>query len=326
MVPRGGDPGLPPPAERSRDRAHPRGYRGEPGRGSTPTPGGEGSEPPSPGRESLEEPPRCSSADGCRGCPPGERAWGSPEEGISGEQRRGTPLNPPGEGPGGPPGLRGWDARSAGGARGVAPGPGAAQASPAPRRSSQRGRAGSCRRPSASCCPRGWDSHTHTHKHPPQLNSISLSPSSFAPDHRQDAAFAAGDHRAPRHRAGAPLRLHHRQRKYGRSSGTGVAREGHTALFLFVAHFPAWLLAGNLCFPIAVLLAVGFGRFFFAQKTLPVFMLSDVTGGCSRVWQRMLSASPLVLGHGELLEPSSPSASFGSHQAASEHPNPLPCG
>lgn len=172
----------------------------------------------------------------------------------------------------------------------------------------------------------GAGTHTHTHKHPPQLNSISLSPSSFAPDHRQDAAFAAGDHRAPRHRAGAPLRLHHRQRKYGRSSGTGVAREGHTALFLFVAHFPAWLLAGNLCFPIAVLLAVGFRRIFFAQKTLPVFMLSDVTSGCSHAWQRMLSASPLMLGHGELLEPSSPSASFGSRQAASEHPNPLPCG
>lgn len=112
----------------------------------------------------------------------------------------------------------------------------------------------------------GAGTHTHTHKHPPQLNSISLSSSSFAPDHRQDAAFAAGDHRAPRHRAGAPLRLHHRQRKYGRSSGTGVAREGHTALFLFVAHFPAWLLAGNLCFPIAVLLAVGFGRVFLHRK------------------------------------------------------------
>lgn len=45
--------------------------------------------------------------------------------------------------------------------------------------------------------------------------SISLSSSSCVRHHRQDAALAAGDHRAARHRAGAPLRLHHRQRKYG---------------------------------------------------------------------------------------------------------------
>lgn len=57
--------------------------------------------------------------------------------------------------------------------------------------------------------------HTYTYTDVRMLGSISLSSSSCTRDHRQDAALAAGDHRAPRHRAGAPLRLHCRQRKYG---------------------------------------------------------------------------------------------------------------
>lgn len=56
-----------------------------------------------------------------------------------------------------------------------------------------------------SCCPR-TDARTDTHTH----SASSLSRCSSALHHRQDAAVAAGDHRAPRHRAGAALRLHHR--------------------------------------------------------------------------------------------------------------------
>lgn len=94
--------------------------------------------------------------------------------------------------------------------------------------------------------------------------AASLSFSSSDLHHRQDAAFAAGDHRAPCHCAGAPLRLHHRQCKSGPSSGTRapggegtVVWQGQKLPFSAVVYFPAWILAGNLYLPIAGLPGLG---------------------------------------------------------------------
>lgn len=180
MVPRGGDPGLPPPAERSRDRAHPRGHRGEPGRGSTPTPGGEGSEPPSPGGESLGEPPRCNSAEGCRGCPPGE-SLGEPRGGDFWGAAQGNTPKPPRGRAGRTPGAPGLGCPLRRGGSGSSPGAGRCPSIPRTAPGLPAGPGGLLPSAERLLLPSGLGlTHTHTQTSPPAQQHLPF-PLQFCP-------------------------------------------------------------------------------------------------------------------------------------------------